>query len=118
MRRVDGIVQVNMHTCIGCRYCMMACPFKARSFVHETLDTQAAHAPMGKGCVTSCNFCVHKVDAGDGTTACAEACDEGALTFGDLYDFESPISKRLREISSRQLRADLNLNQGVRYSNI
>jgi len=36
-KRVDGIVMVNQHTCIGCRYCMMACPFKARSFVHETL---------------------------------------------------------------------------------
>ena len=36
-RREDGIVMVNQHTCIGCRYCMMACPFKARSFVHENL---------------------------------------------------------------------------------
>ena len=56
-KRVDGIVMVNQHTCIGCRYCMMACPFKARSFVHETLTTQNTNAPRGKGCVESLTMC-------------------------------------------------------------
>ena len=50
-RREDGIVMANQHTCIGCRYCMMACPFKARSFVHENLTEQLTSAPRGKGCV-------------------------------------------------------------------
>ncbi len=44
-RREDGIVMVNQHTCIGCRYCMMACPFKARSFVHENLTEQVTSSP-------------------------------------------------------------------------
>ena len=73
-RREDGIVMVNQHTCIGCRYCMMACPFKARSFVHENLTEQLTSAPRGKGCVESCNLCVNRIDHGADTTACEEAC--------------------------------------------
>ncbi len=120
-RRADGIVLVDRHTCIGCRYCMMACPYKARSFVHEVLTEQLVHAPRGKGCVESCTLCVHKVDAGEGTTACAEACArEGhrAILFGDLNDPESAIARRMKERPTRQLRADLELNTGVRYENL
>jgi len=117
-RRADGIVLVDKHTCIGCRYCMMACPYKARSFIHEALADQLPHAPRGKGTVESCTFCVHKVDRGDGTTACAEACArEGhrALVFGDLNDPDSEISRRLAGHGGAQIRADLGLNTGVRY---
>ncbi|MEN8133256.1 MAG: sulfate reduction electron transfer complex DsrMKJOP subunit DsrO, partial [Pseudomonadota bacterium] len=120
-RRDDGIVLVDKHTCIGCRYCMMACPYKARSFIHETLKDQKAHAPRGKGTVESCTFCVHKVDRGDGTTACAEACNAAghqAIIFGDLNDPGSEISNRLRAHGSTQIRADLKLNTGVRYQGI
>ncbi len=116
-KREDGIVLVNKHTCIGCRYCMMACPYKARSFVHEDLSNQKPWAPRGKGTVESCTFCVHRVDR-DGTPACVEACGlagHGAMLFGDLNDPESEISKRARSVSSRQLRADLKLNTGIHY---
>lgn len=120
-KREDGIVLVNMHTCIGCRYCMMACPYKARSFVHEDLHNQLPSTPRGKGCVESCNMCVHKVDAGEGTTACAEACKKDghqAITFGDLNDPESAISKQLAAHGGTQIRADLGLNTGVRYQGL
>ena len=121
-KRADGIVLVNRHTCIGCRYCMMACPYKARSLVHESLnDTQKPDVPRGIGCVESCTLCVQKVDRGDGNTACAEACTAAghdALLFGDMNDPESEISKRLRELPTKQVRADLNLNLGVRYHGI
>jgi molybdopterin-containing oxidoreductase family iron-sulfur binding subunit len=120
-RRVDGIVLVDKHICIGCRYCMMACPYKARSFVHETLQDQKAHAPRGKGTVESCTMCVHKVDRGDGSTACADACaQEGhkAIVFGDLSNPDSEISKRLKAHGGTQIRADLRLNTGVRYQGI
>ncbi len=121
-KRADGIVLVNMHTCIGCRYCMMACPYKARSFVHEALTDQVPDTPRGKGCVDSCNFCVHRVDASDQPqTACAEACaKEGhrAIVFGNLKDPNSEIARRAKLVPSRQIRPDLDLNTGVRYEGV
>ncbi|MDP6705743.1 MAG: 4Fe-4S dicluster domain-containing protein [Alphaproteobacteria bacterium] len=119
-KRADGVVLVDKHTCIGCRYCMMACPYQARSFVHESLRDQKPHAPRGKGTVESCTLCVHRVDA-DRTPACVEACraeGEGAMTFGDLNDPEAEISKRIAGHSGRQIRADLGLDPGVRYLGI
>jgi len=118
-KRVDGIVLVDKHTCIGCRYCMMACPFKARSFVHEPTTNQKEHAPRGNGTVESCTLCVHRVDEGR-IPACVEACDatgNGAMIFGDLNDPDSDISKALAAYPTTALRADLDLNQGVRYAN-
>ncbi len=120
-KRIDGIVLVDKHICIGCRYCMMACPYKARSFIHEDLTDQKPHAPRGKGTVESCTLCVHKVDRGDGTTACAEACArEGhkAIVFGDLNDPASEIAQRLATQSATQVRADFNLDTSVRYQGI
>lgn len=120
-KRVDGIVLVDRHRCIGCRYCMMACPYKARSFIHEPLTDQSATAPRGKGCVESCTLCVHRIDAGEEVTACQEACaKEGheAILFGDLNDPQSKISQVLKEQNSTQIRADLELNTGVRYLNL
>ena len=120
-KRADGIVMVDRHTCIGCRYCMMACPYKARSFIHENVHIKPTLAPRGKGCVESCNLCVHRRDSGDDTTACAEACNEAghnAIVFGDLKDPNSDISTELKKVASRQIRADLKLNTGVRYSGI
>ena len=119
-KRADGIVLVDKHRCIGCRYCMLACPYKARSFVHETVTGQAPHAPRGKGTVESCTLCVHRVDVG-GTPACVEACAEtghGAMLFGDLNDPASEISKRLKSYPSTAIRDDLGLDPGVRYQGI
>jgi molybdopterin-containing oxidoreductase family iron-sulfur binding subunit len=119
-KRADGIVLVDKHICIGCRYCMMACPYKARSFIHEDTADQKPHAPRGKGTVESCTLCVHRVDAG-GIPACVEACNKDghkAMVFGDLKDPASDIAKRLASQPSTQIRPDLNLNTGVRYSGI
>jgi molybdopterin-containing oxidoreductase family iron-sulfur binding subunit len=117
-KRADGIVLVDRHSCIGCRYCMMACPYKARSFVHEPLTEQKPDVPRGKGCVESCTLCVHRIDRGENVTACAEACAKAghhAIVFGDLNDPTSEISRRVRELRTTQLRADLKLDPGVRY---
>ena len=119
-KRADGIVLVDQHICIGCRYCMMACPYKARSFVHEDARGQVPQVPRGKGCVESCTFCVQRVDVGR-TPACVEACNEehhGAMVFGDLNDPESEVARKLKSVSSRELRQDLGLNTGVRYQGI
>jgi molybdopterin-containing oxidoreductase family iron-sulfur binding subunit len=119
-KRIDGIVLVDKHICIGCRYCMMACPYKARSFVHEETTNQKAYAPRGKGTVESCTLCVHRVDAGR-IPACVEACTKDgnkAMVFGDLKDKNSEINKQLASAPTTQLRPDLNLNTGVRYRGI
>jgi molybdopterin-containing oxidoreductase family iron-sulfur binding subunit len=119
-RRVDGIVLVDKHICIGCRYCMLACPYKARSFIHEDVTGQKSYAPRGKGTVESCTLCVHRVDSGR-TPACAEACGrEGnqALLFGDLNDPSGKLAQTLKKVSSRQIREDLALNTGIRYHGI
>ncbi|NEX20566.1 4Fe-4S dicluster domain-containing protein [Thiorhodococcus mannitoliphagus] len=120
-KRADGIVMVDRHLCIGCRYCMMACPYKARSFIHDETSGQLTSVPRGKGCVESCNLCVHRRDYGEESTACVDACAaEGhhAIVFGDLKDPNSAINQQLKEIPSRQIREDLQLNTGVRYSGV
>ncbi len=119
-RRDDGIVLVDKHTCIGCRYCMLACPYTARSFVHENLTNQVPTTPRGKGTVESCNLCVHRVDRSE-QPACVEACGKSgnkALLFGDMNDSDSELSRQLLIKSTVQVRADLNLNTGIRYHGI
>jgi len=116
-KRADGIVLVDKHICIGCRYCMMACPYKARSFVHETITNQKEYSPRGKGTVESCTLCVHRVDQG-GVPACAEACPEKAILFGNLNDANSDIAKRMATEASTEIRGDLRLDLGVRYQGI
>jgi tetrathionate reductase subunit B len=120
MKREDGIVLVDRHICIGCRYCMMACPYKARSFVHEPLTDQNPEVPRGKGCVESCTFCVQRVDRGE-EPACVEACTASghkAMLFGDLKDPDSAIAQALKSSDSTEVRGDLGLNTGVRYQGI
>nr|VFJ91855.1 MAG: prokaryotic molybdopterin-containing oxidoreductase family, iron-sulfur binding subunit [Candidatus Kentron sp. H]VFJ92878.1 MAG: prokaryotic molybdopterin-containing oxidoreductase family, iron-sulfur binding subunit [Candidatus Kentron sp. H]VFJ99703.1 MAG: prokaryotic molybdopterin-containing oxidoreductase family, iron-sulfur binding subunit [Candidatus Kentron sp. H] len=121
-RRADGLVLVDRHICIGCRYCMMACPYKARSFAHEIANGQKPHAPRGKGTVEACTLCVHRIDQDPiKAPACVEACaaqGNGAMVFGDLKDPNSSISLKLKDYPSTALRADLGLYPGVRYQGI
>ncbi len=72
-QRKDGIVLVNYDECIGCRYCMIACPYDARYFNEE------------EGVVDKCTFCVQRVDKGD-VPACVETCPSKVRLFGDLDD--------------------------------
>lgn len=117
MKRADGIVLVDRHICIGCRYCMMACPFKARSFVHETVTDQNPEVPRGKGCVESCTFCVHRIDKGL-MPACVEACPSQAISFGDLNDQNSAIMQKIKSRATTGLRSDLRVDAGVRYQGV
>ena len=119
-KRADGIVLVDKHTCIGCRYCVMACPYKARSFVHEAVTDQNPDVPRGKGTVESCTLCVHRIDR-DLNPACVDACaaaGHNAILFGNLNDPNSDIAKRIATYATKQVRADLGLNTGIRYQGI
>jgi Fe-S-cluster-containing dehydrogenase component len=98
-RESDGIVFMDFHRCIGCRFCMAACPFGARSFnfrdprpfipkINPEFPTRM------KGVVEKCNFCAERLAVGK-LPACVEA-SEGALTFGDLYDPSSNVRKLIK----------------------
>jgi len=94
----NGIVTMDMHRCIGCRYCVAACPYGSRSFnwsdPREHLDEVNPDYPTRtKGVVEKCNFCAERLAKGQ-QPACVEVSD--ALYFGDLNDPESEVSQLLR----------------------
>src|SRR4030042_5165384 len=76
-RRADGIVICDQHRCIGCRYCLIACPYNARYFYYqESEDWPNKERPRSSHGVThSCTFCVHRLDRGQ-TPACGETCEK------------------------------------------
>jgi Fe-S-cluster-containing dehydrogenase component len=99
-RRDDGIVAMDVHRCIGCRYCMTACPFEARSFNWNTPrpgPSTSTYPSRTAGVVEKCTLCVERIDRGQ-PPLCVETCrDRGAeaLTFGDLRDATSPLRQLL-----------------------
>lgn len=120
MKRADGIVLVDKHICIGCRYCMMACPYSCRSFVHEPTSGQRQHMPRGKGTVESCTMCVHRVDKGQ-NPACVDAVNKSgsnAMMFGDLNDPNSDISRAVAKFVTQRIRTDLGVEPAVHYRGI
>ena len=121
-KRKDGVVLIDEHRCIGCRYCMIACPYKARTFVFKKTEkwTNKKVPKRSKGVVEKCNFCVHRVDKGE-IPACVEACKktgEKGMLFGNLNNPESEISIYIREHVPKPLRADLGLKPKVFYRGI
>lgn len=118
-KRADGIVLVDRHRCIGCRYCVMACPFSARFFTPDALAPDRRRTPRGKGTAEACTFCVHRIDQGR-RPACVEACAAGggAMVFGDLNDPDSAIRQALASHPALRLRADLGLGTAVHYRNL
>ncbi|WP_306600010.1 4Fe-4S dicluster domain-containing protein [Geothrix sp. 21YS21S-2] len=90
-QREDGIVQVREADCIGCKYCMIACPFDARFFNEETKV------------VDKCTFCSHRVDRGE-LPACVETCPSKVRTFGDLNDSGSALHALLESRRYRVLK--------------
>ncbi|MCP4599471.1 MAG: 4Fe-4S dicluster domain-containing protein [Proteobacteria bacterium] len=102
-KREDGVVMMDMHRCVGCRYCMAACPYGARSFNWKDprpfIENLKKDFPSRtKGVVEKCNFCAERLAVGK-TPLCVDACkkiDCGALTFGDLGNKDSEVSNMLR----------------------
>jgi phenylacetyl-CoA:acceptor oxidoreductase subunit 1 len=111
-RRADGIVWVAYDACVGCGYCAMACPYRARHLVQEAEPYFAAPIPPEsvsarperRGVMTKCTFCKERVDEGlarglrpgvdpDATPMCAVSCIAGAIVFGDLDDSASPVAR-------------------------
>lgn len=102
IKRDDGIVFVDPHRCVGCRYCMAACPYGVR-YVNPLLNI-----------VQKCDFCLHRVDAGL-QPACVEACPAKARIFGDLNDPESQIAKLIANSPVARIKPDMGTNPQVYY---
>jgi molybdopterin-containing oxidoreductase family iron-sulfur binding subunit len=115
----DGIVMIDYNKCIGCRYCMVACPYNARRFNWAEPKVAAEDinplVPLRyHGVVEKCTFCVHRTRRGR-TTRCVEACPNKARVFGDLNDPESKISKLLENEKSFRLKESLNTEPQIWY---
>jgi tetrathionate reductase subunit B len=117
-KREDGIVIVDQHRCIGCRYCVIACPYNARYFnFKENEEWPNKNYPKrSHGVAESCNFCAHRLDEGR-QPACVEACAKktGALRVGNLDDPQSEVSKLIAGNSVKRIRADLGTEPKVFY---
>jgi tetrathionate reductase subunit B len=118
-KRKDGIVIVDKHRCIGCRYCLIACPYNMRMFNFKENDVQTnPDLPVRMhGVSESCDFCFHRVDEGR-EPACVEACrkaDQGAMVFGNLNDPSSEVSQLVANTTVRALREDLGTKPKVYY---
>jgi len=129
----NGITAIDYDRCIGCRYCMTACPYGARyfdfgmSYEQEMLgfnEVQAAEygiqrgkreghkAP--KGTVRKCSFCFHRLLRGE-EPACVETCLGDARYFGDLNDPESVVSKLAKSPRAFYLKEEMGTHPRVIY---
>jgi molybdopterin-containing oxidoreductase family iron-sulfur binding subunit len=115
----DGIVEMDYDKCIGCRQCMAACPYNARTFnwgkpqISEE-DVNPLVPVRAIGVVEKCSFCQHRVREGK-LPKCVEACPVGAKHFGDLNDPNSPPSKLLDTYISSALLEEFNTGPKVLY---
>jgi len=139
-RREDGIVTIDQDKCVGCRYCVVACPYQNRAFLSKDKDQGffPGHGltPFEKegkklyrhqvGTTEKCNFCAERIDAGlakgltpgvdrEATPACVNTCPARALTFGDLDDPNSEVSRLIREKGGFQLHTEYNTDPSVYF---
>ena len=122
----DGIVVVDYNWCIGCRYCMAACPYGARRFnwgephiPKEELNTEThylGNRPRFKGVVEKCTFCIQRIRGNPGRyPACVEICPVGARKFGNLLDPNSEIRYLMEHKRVFRLKEELNTSPKFYY---
>ena len=139
-RREDGIVWVDQNTCVGCRYCVIACPYQNRTFLSKDKDpgyfpgygltgfekTGKKLYPHTVGTTEKCNFCMERIDAGlakglkpgvdrEATPVCVNNCQARALTFGDLDDPNSEVRRLIRERGGFQLHPEYETDPSIYY---
>lgn len=118
-RRDDGIVMMDWHRCIGCRYCIAACPYGSRSFNWRDprpfiKELRPDFPTRTRGVVEKCTFCEERLAKGL-IPACVEACKYKALHFGDLEDPDSEIRQILSERFTVRRKAGLGTNPEIYY---
>ena len=138
-QREDGIVWIDDTKCVGCRYCMVACPYQMRS-MYEDGDLQyfpgqelTEHEKIGKvlyphqpGVVQKCVFCKERIDSGmalgltpgvdrDATPACVIVCPTKAIHFGDLDDPNSEINRVIKEKHGHAFHSEFDTEPSISY---
>lgn len=134
-KREDGIVAINYDECIGCRYCIAACPYNARTFdfgEYYTADTPARQpyetaatweygtkrvregeaSPIGNA--RKCHFCIHRLDEGM-LPACVTTCVGRATYFGDANDPDSLVRELIGRPNVQVLKPEANTKPRVYY---
>ena len=139
-QRSDGLVWVDQNKCVGCRYCVVACPYQNRTFLSKDKDPGYFPGysrtnfekkgmklyPHQVGTTEKCNFCMERIDGGlseglkpgidrDATPACVNICQARALTFGDLDDPNDSVSKLIGEHNGFQLHPEYGTDPSVYY---
>jgi Fe-S-cluster-containing dehydrogenase component len=120
----DGIVVVDYNWCIGCRYCMAACPYMGRwfNFADPVIPAEEVNPvthylgnrPRMRNVVEKCTFCIQRVRVGK-YPKCVEVCPVGARKFGNILDPESEISKIIKTKRVFRLKEDLNTQPRFYY---
>jgi len=135
-KRDDGIVLVDYSKCIGCRYCMMACPYDARAFYDRERMyyydgglmeyEKVGYEKYQVGTVMKCTFCVERIDEGlkkglkpgvdpDATPLCVISCICDARIFGDLDDPNSEVNKLIKSRNAYRIHPELGTGPSVYY---
>lgn len=133
-QRADGLVTMDYDLCIGCAYCAVACPYQARTIVHDQRWFYGRETPQEVkveheerlGVAQKCTFCVERVDEGleagyvpgldlDYTPACSASCIASAIHFGDFNDSRSNVSQLLAENAAFQMHAHLGTDPQIKY---
>ena len=138
-QREDGIVWVDDDKCVGCRYCMIACPYQARVFYEDgrkeyfpgqgLSDFEKVGRtlyPHQTGVVQKCNFCLERIDDGlekglkpgadrEATPACVISCPTKAMHFGDLDDPYSDISRLIKEKKGKPFHSEYDTDPSICY---
>lgn len=138
-QREDGIVAIDYDKCMGCRYCIISCPYQQRSFYEDGKkhyfpgqgltpweEVGRQLRPYPTGVVMKCTFCKELIDDGlkrglrpgterEATPACVISCPADARYFGDLDDPKSEASILIKEKRGFQLKPESRTNPSVYY---